>query len=74
MTDQQYAELFLRLAELRTLLPEMRVGQLIANLSVLARGAEPGAIWDMEDDELSSAINAQIEEIKERRSELAQPA
>jgi hypothetical protein len=44
-----------RLAELSERRPEVRFGQLIANLSYLARGAEVESIWDMEDEELLAA-------------------
>jgi hypothetical protein len=48
------------LAELRRALPAMRLGQLIANLATVARGAVLGAIWVMEDDELLAAIRWQL--------------
>ena len=40
--------------------PEVRFGQLIANLAVVARGAEPSAVWDMEDEELLAAARRQL--------------
>ena len=49
MTDSERTELMTRLGELSQALAEMRFGQLIANLAVVARGTEPGAVWDMED-------------------------
>ena len=45
-------ELIDSLAELRQALPTMRLGQLIANMATVARGAVAGAVWEMEDDEL----------------------
>jgi hypothetical protein len=39
----------MRLSELA---PEVRLGQLLANLSYQARGFDHSAIWDMEDEEL----------------------
>jgi hypothetical protein len=45
----------------------MRFGQLIANLAVVARGTEPGAVWEMEDDELLAAVNWQLAELLARR-------
>lgn len=51
------------LAELRRALPSMRLGQLIANMATVARGAVPGAIWDMEDDELMAAIRWQLQQL-----------
>ena len=52
MTERERTDLLTGLAELCKRCPEMRFGQLIANLAVVARGTEPGAVWDMEDDEL----------------------
>ena len=56
-------ELIESLAELRRALPSMRLGQLIANMATLARGAVPGAIWEMEDDELLGAIRWQLQQL-----------
>ncbi len=56
-------ELMESLAELRRALPTMRLGQLIANMATLARGAVPGAIWEMEDDELLGAIRWQLQQL-----------
>ena len=51
------------LAELRRALPSMRLGQLIANMATVARGAVPGALWEMEDDELLAAIRWQLQQM-----------
>jgi len=51
------------LAELRRVQPTMRLGQLIANMATVARGPAPGAVWDVEDDELLVAIRWQIEQL-----------
>jgi hypothetical protein len=59
-------ELIESLAELRRALPSMRLGQLIANLATVARGAVPGAIWEAEDHELLSAIRWQLEQLASR--------
>jgi hypothetical protein len=45
----------------------MRFGQLIANLAVVARGVEPSAAWDMEDEELLAAVKWQLTELSLRR-------
>jgi hypothetical protein len=42
------------------------LGQLIANMATVARGAVPGAIWEMEDDELLRAIHWQLEQLSSR--------
>ncbi len=60
-------EVLQALTELSELAPEVRLGQLIANLSYLARGLSNEAIWDMEDDELLAAARKHLEEWRSRR-------
>lgn len=74
MSDRERAELLAQLSELNALCPEMRFGQMIANLAVVARGIEPGAVWDMEDEELLTAVKWQLTEIRNRRMEMAERA
>ena len=61
-------ELLKALAELSAECPEMRMGQLIANLATLARGAAVEAIWDSEDEELLAAARRQLEAFQARKS------
>jgi hypothetical protein len=49
-------DILMALGELSEAFPELRFGQMIANLAVAARGATTEAIWDVEDDELLTAI------------------
>ncbi len=71
MNDRENADLSACLEELRRVWPEMRYGQLIANLAVVARGTEPGAVWEMEDEELLAAAKWQLAELSRRGSEVA---
>jgi hypothetical protein len=59
------------LAELSDVVPEVRLGQLIVNLSYLARGLSNESIWDMEDDELLAAARRHLEEWRSRRGAMA---
>ena len=59
-------ELIESLAELRPALPSMRLGQLIANLATVARGAVAGAVWEAEDEELLGAIRWQLQQLASR--------
>ena len=61
-------ELFARIAELKEAMPAMRLGQLIANMAVVARGTDPGAVWDLEDHELLAAVNWQLAELNVREA------
>ena len=66
MNDTAHDELIESLAELRQALPSMRLGQLIANMATVARGAVAGAVWEMEDDELLDAIRWQLQQLASR--------
>jgi hypothetical protein len=67
MTDSTRQQLLQVLAELSELCPEMRMGQLIANLASLVKGAAAEAVWDVEDDELLTAARKQLLYFQERR-------
>ncbi len=66
MTTQVRKDILHVLAELSYCCPEVRFGQLIANLSYLAKGPANEAIWDVEDDEFLEAARKHLEE---RRNE-----
>lgn len=59
------------LAELSEVAPEVRLGQLIVNLSYLARGLSNESIWDMEDEELLEAARKHLEQWRSRRGAVA---
>ncbi len=69
MSTQTRKELLATLAELSSAGPEMRFGQLIANLSTLARGLSIEGAWDAEDEELLDAARRQLAYFAERSSE-----
>jgi hypothetical protein len=50
-------ELLQALSELSAVHPEVRLGQLVANLSYLARGPANESVWDAEDEELLAAAH-----------------
>ena len=56
------------LAELSAYCPAVRFGQLIANLSYVAKGPTHEAIWDMEDEELLRAAKEPLETLTKRHS------
>lgn len=67
-------ELLRVLAELSAACPEMRFGQLIANLSTLARGLSAEGLWDAEDEELLAAARQQLAYFVERDSGTPSPS
>ena len=72
MTSRESKQEILRaLSELVEHTPDVRFGQLIANLSVIARGPTPEAVWDMEDDELLEAVRSHIEDHERRHAPVA---
>ena len=60
MTATATDELLGLLGELRRAQPELRLGQLVATLALVARGDQPGAAWEVEDDELAEAAKWQL--------------
>ena len=71
MTTPVRQEALQVLAELSELVPEVRLGQMIVNLSYLARGLANESIWDMEDDELLTVARKHLEEWRARRGAMA---
>jgi hypothetical protein len=71
MIDPKRAELLKLLAEISAAYPDMRMGQLIANLATLARGPQVESIWDAEDDELIPAAKEQLRVLLDRNSQVA---
>ena len=71
MTHPEREDLLQLLGELCVECPDVRFGQLIANMAVVARGAEPNAVWDMEDDELLDAVRSQLEVFRARHAVVA---
>jgi hypothetical protein len=67
MTTTVRDELLATLDQLSAACPEMRFGQLIANLATLARGLNAESIWDAEDEELLTAAQKQLNYFETRQ-------
>jgi hypothetical protein len=67
MIDPVRREALQVLAELSEVVPEVRLGQLMVNLSNLARGLTSEAIWEMEDEELLAAAREHLDQWRSRR-------
>jgi hypothetical protein len=63
-------EILRLLARLGELTPDVRFGQLIANLSYQALSPTAEAIWEMEDEQLLDAIRQRIDDLSERYTEV----
>jgi hypothetical protein len=70
MTTQRQ-EILRLLERLSELTPDVRFGQLIANLSYLAVGPTNEAIWDMEDEQLLAAIRTHTADLSKRTADVA---
>ena len=70
MTTQR-EELLRLIAELSDQAPDLRLGQLIANLATLAKGAQVEAIWDAEDDDLLPAAQRLLDHYRGRATRAA---
>lgn len=71
MIDSTRLEILRLLEQLSALAPDVRFGQLIANLSYLAVAPTVEAVWDMEDEQLLAAIRQHIADLSARQTEVA---
>jgi len=59
-------ELLQLIADISQANPELRLGQMLTNLSSMARGPHPESIRDSEDDELITAARRLLSRLRER--------
>jgi len=62
------------LERLSELAPDLRFGQMIANLAFLAAGPWNETLWDLEDAQLLAAIRQQIADFASRQATPAERA
>ncbi len=58
-----------RLAKARLACPEMRLGQLLATVALLAEDKTGQSLWDVEDDEFASALVRFAEDLERRKAD-----
>lgn len=66
MNETTRHEILSCLERLGKLAPEMRFGQLIANLAFMAAGPCNETLWDLEDDQLLAAIRQMDADLSQR--------
>ena len=66
MIEPTRQEILTRLARLSELAPDMRFGQLIANLTFMAAGPWDRTLWDLEDEQLVEAIRQMESDLSQR--------
>lgn len=71
MIDATRREILQELERLSELAPEMRFGQLIANLAFLAAGPWDETLWDLEDEQLLAAIRRHLADLSDRQQKIA---
>ena len=57
-----------RLQEVHRSCPEMRLGQLLATVAMLGEDSTGRSLWDIEDDELSAAVERFASDLAGRRT------
>ncbi len=67
MIDPTRVEILARLGRLSELAPELRFGQMIANLAFLAAGPWDQTLWNLEDEQLLSALQQQVADFTSRQ-------
>lgn len=65
-------EILRQLQRLSELAPEIRFGQLIANLAFLASGPWDETLWNLEDDQLLAAIQQHVADLEGRQQHVGQ--
>jgi hypothetical protein len=71
MISQLRREVLQLLEQASELSPEIRLGQLLANLSYMAVEPTPEAIWEMEDEQLLDALRQYLEDLHTRPARVA---
>lgn len=74
MIDPKRAELLTLLSKISDVYPDMRMGQLIANLTEHGRGPEFGDIWEVEDEQLIPPARRLLEALQARAAHAAPTA
>lgn len=72
MIDPTRQEILRLLEQLSELEPEVRFGQLIANMAFLAAGPWNETLWDLEDDELLPAITQHLADLSRTQPQVAE--
>jgi hypothetical protein len=66
MIESTRQEILVRLARLSELAPDLRFGQLIANLAFMAAGPWDQTLWNVEDEQLVGAIRQMESDLSRR--------
>jgi hypothetical protein len=73
MIEPTRQEILARLARLSELAPDLRFGQMIANLAFMAAGPWDQTLWNLEDEQLLEAIRRFETDLSQAVDEAALP-
>ncbi|MCX7419132.1 MAG: hypothetical protein NT013_06295 [Planctomycetia bacterium] len=62
-----------KLLTLCSLSPDIRFGQLLANLGFLSEEFENQSLWDIEDEQLLNVIGTHLAQLSQRQAAITQP-
>ena len=71
MIDPTRLEILRLLEQLSELEPEVRFGQLVANMAFLAAGPWNETLWDVEDEQLLNAISQHFADLSRQQPQVA---
>lgn len=71
MIEPTRQEILTRLARLSERVPDLRFGQLIANLAFMAAGPWDRTLWDVEDEQLIEAMRQLESDLSQRSPSLS---
>ena len=72
-TTDWTADVLERLAEVRERCPEMRLGQVLATIGLLAEDETGHSLWEVEDTEFAAALKRFAADVARRESDPAEP-
>jgi hypothetical protein len=67
-------EILRELEHLSESAPDLRFGQMVANLAFLAAGPWNETLWDLEDEQLLAAIRQQLTDLSAREATITERA
>jgi hypothetical protein len=74
MISSTRREILRHLEQLSEQAPDLRFGQMVANLAFLAAGPWNETLWDLEDEPLLSALKQQLAALEDREKPVEQQA
>lgn len=71
MTDTTRKSILEKLEKISELAPEIRFGQLVANMAFLAAGPRDETLWNLEDAQLLVALEQHLADLNSRQQTVA---